>query len=83
MLKYCLSENSLTNEVTSYLAQVYCQENKKLDDIISYMIAEDTGLTRPQAMAYFEKLTQAVLHFAGEGHSISTPLFQVRPTITG
>jgi len=83
MLKYCLLENPMATDSTNFVAYVSSPENKNLDDVINYMIAEGTGLTRPQAMAYFEKLTQTILYFVGEGHSVTTPLFRVRPTITG
>jgi hypothetical protein len=47
------------------------------------MIAEGTGLTRPQALAYFEKLTQSVEYFIGLGFTVSTPLFRARTSISG
>jgi len=47
------------------------------------MIAEGTGLTRPQALAYFEKLTQTIEYFLRQGHRVTTPLVRVKPTISG
>jgi len=88
MIKYCLvknglSDNSPDKKKENYLAKVYRLENKSLDDVIKYMVEEGSGLTRHQAMAYFERLSQAVMYFTKEGHSVSTPLFQVRTTISG
>jgi len=83
MIKYCLVENALSENTKNYLAKVYRLENKNLDDILKYMVEEGSGLTRHQAMAYFERLTQAVMRFTEEGYSVSTPLFQVRTTISG
>lgn len=65
------------------MALVSSPETKTLNDVIDVMIAEGTGLTRPQALAYFEKLTQTVLGLLKDGHCVSTSLFRVRPTIKG
>jgi hypothetical protein len=88
MIKYCLVKNGLSDnspgeKKENCLAKVYRLENKSLDHVIKYMVEEGSGLTRHQAMAYFERLSQAVMHFTEEGHSVSTPLFQVRTTISG
>lgn len=83
MIKYLLMKNRLLNDPSKCVAYVSSPVSKDLNDVITMMIAEGTGLTRPQAMAYFEKLTQTVIYFLEEGHSVITPLFKVRPTITG
>jgi hypothetical protein len=83
MLKYSLLENQLTTDLYSCIAVVSGQGKKNLDDIIDYMIAEGTGLTRPQAMAYFEKLVQSIEFFIRLGYSVSTPLLKIRASITG
>jgi len=83
MLKYLLIENGMVADTKSCIALVSSPESKNLDDVISFMVSEGTGLTRPQALAYFEKLTQTIMYFVGQGHSVTTPLFRVRPTITG
>ena len=54
-----------------------------INDILDYMVAEGTGLTKPQALAYFEKLEQTIEHFIGVGATINTPLFKTRTTISG
>ena len=83
MLKYSLIENALTLNPNGFVATVTSPENKDLNDVINYMIAEGTGLTRPQALAYFEKLTQTVEYFVGQGHLVVTPLFRIRPVVRG
>ena len=83
MINYILVENDITAENESCYAIVSSPGTKNLDDIITHMIEEGSGLTRPQAMAYFERLTQSVIHYANQGYSIATPLFRTRPTICG
>jgi len=83
MVKYALKENTLGDNSKGYLAIVNSLGVASLDDIIGQMIAEGTGLTRPQAMAYFEKLTQSVEYFVRLGFTVSTPLFRTRTSISG
>jgi hypothetical protein len=83
MIEYMLVENSITARNETCYAVVSSFGTKDLDDLITHMIEEGSGLTRPQAMAYFERLTQSVIHYINQGYSIATPLFRVRPTICG
>ena len=83
MLKYALVENALTLNPNRCVAVVSSPETKDLNAVIDFMIAEGTGLTRPQALAYFEKLIQTIEYFVGQGHRVTTPLLRVRPTISG
>jgi len=83
MVKYALKANTLGDDTKGCIAVVSAVGAATLDDVIGHMIAEGTGLTRPQAMAYFEKLTQSVEYFIGLGFSVSTPLFRSRASISG
>ncbi len=83
MLKYALVESGIANEQNGCTAVVSSPEVKGLNDVIDFMISEGTGLTRPQALAYFEKLTQTIEYFVGQGHRVVTPLIRVKPTISG
>ena len=83
MIKYALRKNQLAFGEPNFVVHVSCMTRKTLDDLVSKMVEEGTGLTRPQAMAYFEKLTQIVISFLEDGCSVNTPLFRVRPTIKG
>jgi hypothetical protein len=83
MVKYALKENKLGESSSGCLAIVSALGTASLDDIIGHIISEGTGLTRPQAMAYFEKLTQSVEYFIRLGFSVSTPLFRSRTSISG
>jgi hypothetical protein len=66
-----------------YIATVKQWKKTDLDQIIDYMVAEGTGLTRPQALAYFEMLVQSVEHFIKINGGVSTPLCHIRTTISG
>jgi len=83
MVKYALKANTLGDDTKGCIAVASAVGAATLDDVIGHMITEGTGLTRPQAMAYFEKLTQSVEYFIGLGFSVSTPLFRSRASISG
>ena len=83
MVQYALRENTLKGDPNGYIAEVNALGVATLDDIIGQMITEGSGLTRPQAMAYFEKLTQSVEYFINLGFTVSTPLFRLMTSISG
>ena len=83
MVKYALKENTLGDDSTGCIAVVSALGVASLDDVIGHMITEGSGLTRPQAMAYFEKLAQSVEYFINLGFTVSTPLFRSRTSISG
>lgn len=83
MLKYCLVDNRLAKDEKNFVAMVSSPVTMTLDKLIDEMISEGTGLTRPQALAYFEKLMQATISFLDKGYCVSTPFFVARPTIKG
>ena len=83
MFKYVLAENALTLNPDGFVAVVSNSRTRNLDDVVDMMIAEGTGLTRPQAYAYFEKLIQIVEYYIEDGDRVVTPLFCVKPAISG
>jgi hypothetical protein len=83
MIKYQLVESALTSEKGVCHAIISCSGNLNLDQILEHMVSEGTGLTKPQALAYFEKLTQVIMYYSELGFSINTPLFRIRPAISG
>jgi len=83
MIHYSLTKDRMNPETGGYIAKVKQWAKTDLDNIMDYMVAEGTGLTRPQALAYFEKLMQSIEHFIEIRGGITTPLFQVRTTISG
>ena len=83
MFKYVLAENALTLNPDGFVAVVSNSRTRNLDDVVDMMIAEGTGLTRPQAYAYFEKLIQIVEYYIEDGDRVVTPLFCIKPTISG
>jgi hypothetical protein len=82
-MKYFLTDNVLALTPNGCVGVVSDTKTKDLNDVIDFMIAEGTGLTRPQAFAYFEKLVQTIEYFVGHGHRVTTSLIRVKPSICG
>jgi hypothetical protein len=61
MLKYFLISSALSTEKGSCYDSVTTVENLQMEDIINQMIEEGSGLTRPQAIAYYEKFSEVIL----------------------
>lgn len=83
MIKYALAKNQLAKNKPNYVANVSCMAHKNYDDLLDVMIAEGSGINRPQAIAVMERLIQSVHKLLEEGYTVNTPLFKVRPTIKG
>ena len=83
MLKYCLIENPLAKDEKNFIALVRSSKTIDLDQFLNDMVDEGTGLTRPQALAYFEKITQLTIKYLQQGYFVTTPLFRYRASIPG
>lgn len=83
MIKYVLVENSFTKNENKFVALISDSQTKTMDDIIDHMVSEGTGMTRPQTLAYFEKLKEVIRFYLEQGYSVNTPLVRFRPSIRG
>ena len=70
-------------EPKGYIAKVRQWDRTDRNEIIDYMVEEGTGLTRPQSIAYFEKLMEAFAHFIELKGGVTTPFFRIQTTISG
>lgn len=83
MLKYCLIDNQMSKDGKNCVAIVRSAKTINLDELLDDIVDEGTGLTRPQALAYFEKMTQLILRYLSKGFFVTTPLFRFRSSIPG
>ena len=83
MIRYSLTKNTMNPDSNGYIAKIKQLKKTGLDEILDHMTDEGTGLTRPQALAYFEKLIQTFEYFIEERGSVNTPLCCIQTSITG
>ena len=82
-IQYALFHNPLTNDPNGFMAVVQNQQTIDMDRLVDDIVAEGTGLTRPQALAYNEKLFQLIGYYAGMGYRVSLPVATFRASIKG
>jgi hypothetical protein len=54
-----------------------------MDRLVDDMVAEGTGLTRPQAMAYIEKIFGLIETYVAKGYRVNLPLISIYATVKG
>ncbi len=82
-LQYALFDNPLTEDTTDLMAVVQGQDTVTQDNLTDEMVIEGTGLTRPQAKAYIEKLFQLIKSHAAKGRRVKLPIVNIHSTIRG
>ena len=71
------------SDPTGFRAVIQNQETIGLDQLVDDIVAEGTGLTRPQALAYNEKLFQLIEQYVTAGYRVSLPIVTFKPSIKG
>jgi polyhydroxyalkanoate synthesis regulator phasin len=82
-LQYALFDNLLTEDSSDMMAVIQNQDTVDMDMLVDEMVAEGTGLTRPQAKAYSEKLFQLIKNHASAGRRINLPVVNIHSAIRG
>lgn len=82
-LEYYLKENHITSDDDDYMAISINPESYSIEDVYDYMTREGSTVTRAEALAGFEEVTRAILNLVQQGHSVVTPLVNIRPGISG
>ncbi|MFH5834345.1 DNA-binding domain-containing protein [Halalkalibaculum sp. DA384] len=82
-LEYYLKRNHITSDEDDYMAISINPESYSIEDVYDYMTREGSTVTRAEALAGFEEVTRAILNLVQQGHSVVTPLVNIRPGISG
>ncbi|MFT3739388.1 MAG: DNA-binding domain-containing protein [Breznakibacter sp.] len=81
-LRYGLIENRLHNN-EGYIAVTTDVKTVDMDQIIEQMTCRGSTVTKAEILGVWEEFEQAVAHFVQQGCAVKTPLFTVRPKVTG
>lgn len=57
--------------------------NRTMDDVFKRMTREGSTITKAEALAVYEEITQIIYDFLTEGDSVTTPLVNLRSTVSG
>jgi len=83
MIRYSLTKNEMNPDTDGFIAKIQQWKKTDFEDVLNYMTAEGSGLTRPQALAYFEKLMQTFEYFIETRGSVVTPLCHIQISVKG
>ncbi len=75
--------NHITDNPNDYRAVSSNSNTYTIEDIYKQMTREGSTVTKAEALAVFEEITQAITSIVQEGHSVVTPLVNISSSVTG
>jgi hypothetical protein len=82
-LEYYLVPNRITDNPNDYRAVSSNSNTYTIEDVYKQMTREGSTVTKAEALAVFEEITQAITSIVQEGHSVVTPLVNISSSVTG
>lgn len=82
-LEYYLIPNHMTADPDDFMAVSSNSNTYTIEDIYKQMTREGSTITKAEALAVFEEITQAIAGILEEGHSIVTPLVNITSSVSG
>ena len=82
-LEYYLVSNHITDNPNDYRAVSSNSNSYTIEDVYKQMTREGSTVTKAEALAVFEEITQAITSILEEGHSVVTPLVNISSSVTG
>ncbi len=83
MLSYYLLDNPVTEDPTDFRAQVVTKGSKTDGDLIDFMVARGSTVTKAEAQANIQEYIDAALFFLKEGYTINSHLLRAAFSISG
>lgn len=82
-LQFHLIPNHINPNSNNYIAVSTNTKSYTLEDIFDRMTRQGSTLTKAEALAAFEEITQSMIEVIQEGASITTPLLNVGSSVNG
>lgn len=82
-LQFYLTPNHMTPTPDDYMAVTRSPQSYSIEDVYNQMTREGSTVTRAEALAAFEEITQVIINLVKQGHSVNTPLVNIASTISG
>lgn len=82
-LEFYLIPNHMTPDPDDYMAVSSNPQTYSIEDVYDHMTREGSTITKAEALAVFEEITQGIINIVEEGNAVVTPLIQVRSNISG
>lgn len=82
-LQFYLVPNHMTPAPDDYMAVSRSSHNYTIDDVFDHMTREGSSITKAEALAVFEEITQAIINLIKQGDTINTPLVNIGSSVSG
>lgn len=82
-LNYYLKRNKLTTNGNDFMAVGVNRQRYTIEDVYDHMTRQGSTLTKAEALAAFEEVTQGIINIVQQGNSVVTPLVNIMPSISG
>lgn len=73
----------MTPAPDDYMAVSKSPQNYTIDDVYEQITREGSTVTKAEALAVFEEITQGIINLVKQGNSISTPLVNISSSVSG
>ena len=82
-LQYHLISNHINSKSNDYMAVSTNSTSYTLEDLFERMTRQGSGITKAEAMAVFEEITECMVRVLEEGNAITTPLININSSVRG
>ncbi|MGS2762139.1 DNA-binding domain-containing protein [Sinomicrobium sp. M5D2P9] len=82
-LEYYLIPNQMTPDPDDYMAVSSNTRSMSIEDVYEQMTREGSTITKAEALANFEEITQGIIGLVRQGYSVVTPLVNITSGISG
>ena len=82
-IQYALLKQNMSSKSVKYYARVMSYKNLGLDDIISVMKAQGTGVSEVDMRATLQLLFDSITASVADGYNVNLPLAKFTPAISG
>ncbi|MEL7834679.1 DNA-binding domain-containing protein [Fodinibius sp. N2] len=83
MLQYYLIKNEINNGSDNYIAVSSNLKTFTIEDVFDEIVHPGSSISKAEALATFESLTEGIMKLVRQGNSVVTPLVNIRSDIKG
>lgn len=82
-LQYYLTPNHMTPDPDDYMAVSSNSRSYTIEDVFDHMTREGSTITKAEALAVFEEISQGIINLVEQGFAVNTPLVNISSTVSG
>jgi hypothetical protein len=83
MLQYYLIKNHINSSSDNYMAVSSNLQTYTIEDVFDEIVHPGSSISKAEALATFESLTEGIMKLVRQGNAVVTPLVNIRSDIKG